>query len=565
MRVGGYARYSNVLQNALSIDDQVRSLTEMASREGWEVVEMYTDPALSGFSLVHRPGIQKLLEDAKLKRFDAVIAEGLDRISRDQEDVAGLFKRLKFFGVKIITLQEGEISSLHVGFKGTMNAVFLDDLKLKVKRGLRGRVESGRSGGGNSYGYDVLRNIDSRGEIVRGERAINPVESKIVVRIFEEYVAGKSPKAIASALNMEGVPAPTASKWAATTIYGNWQRGTGILNNVMYIGVRVWNKVSYPKSPDTGRHTARVNPDSQHIRAEVPQLRIVPQDLWDRVKARQQSSRKSHKKFWEHQRPRYLFSYLLKCGCCGSGMAKISKTHYGCSAVRNKGDAVCTNRRGVRQDELETTVLGLLKERLMDPALLDVFCKEYTAHVNRLRMDLNASVAGHKAELSKLQSRQKRIIKAVMDGYDTPGMKDESNAINAREQELTKLLSEEKEAPVLLHPNMALRYREEITTLTKAMHDEKFGQEAIEMVRGLIEKIILTPDPDGDGLLINLYGDLAGIAKIASGKSQFREEEEEALRQVRLVTGLTQNTSSSDVLQGKMVAGVGFEPTTFRL
>ena len=70
---------------------------------------MYTDPALSGFSLVHRPGIQKLLEDAKLKRFDAVIAEGLDRISRDQEDVAGLFKRLKFFGVKIITLQEGEL------------------------------------------------------------------------------------------------------------------------------------------------------------------------------------------------------------------------------------------------------------------------------------------------------------------------------------------------------------------------------------------------------------------------------------------------------------------------
>ncbi|WP_431206523.1 recombinase family protein [Bradyrhizobium betae] len=560
MRAAAYGRHSGDLQNPLSTEDQIRSCKEFAEREGFGLVKVYTDPAISGFTILQRPGINQLMQDARNGAFDVVIAEGLDRISRDPEDTAGLFKRLRFLGIKIVTIQEGEISSLHVGFKGTMNAVFLDDLKIKVKRGLRGRVESGRSGGGNCYGYDVVRNIDSRGELIRGERVINAAEAKIVVRIFEEYVAGKSPKAIASKLNKEGVPAPTASKWAATTIYGNWQRGTGILNNEMYVGLRVWNKVSYPKSPDTGRHTARINPESQHVRAEVPELRIVPQELWDRVKMRQQASRKVHKPFWKQQRPRYIFSYLLKCGCCGSGMAKISKTHYGCSAVRNKGDAVCTNRRGVRQDELENTVLALLKERLMDPALLDVFCKEYAAHLNRLRIAQNSSLASYKAELAKLQGRQKRIIKAVMDGYDTPGMKDESNAIHAREQELTKLLSVQKETPVLLHPNMAQRYREEITALTKALRDEKFGQEAVDLVRSLIDKIVLTPDEDGDGLLINLYGDLAGIAKIASGKTQFREEEEQSLRHIRLIAGLPEVSeplfSSVPSLQGKMVAGV---------
>ncbi|WP_051057213.1 recombinase family protein [Bradyrhizobium yuanmingense] len=247
-RVAIYARFSDEIQNPLSIEDQLRTCNEFAHREGWQIVQTYTDPALSGFSILQRPGIQKLMADARKQLFDVVVAEGLDRVSRDQEDTAGLYKRLKFSGIKIVTLQEGEITSLHVGFKGTMNAVFLDDLKVKVKRGLRGRVNNGRSAGGNCYGYDMLRNLDGRGEIIRGERVINPEEARIVARIFREYEAGKSPKAIANQLNKEGVPAPTGAKWAATTIYGNWQRGSGILNNELYIGVRVWNKVSYPKS-----------------------------------------------------------------------------------------------------------------------------------------------------------------------------------------------------------------------------------------------------------------------------------------------------------------------------
>ncbi len=67
-----------------------------------------------------------------------VFAEALDRLSRDQEGVAGIFKRLSFAGVKIATLSEGEINPLHVGLKGTMNALFLKDLADKTRRGLQG-------------------------------------------------------------------------------------------------------------------------------------------------------------------------------------------------------------------------------------------------------------------------------------------------------------------------------------------------------------------------------------------------------------------------------------------
>src|SRR5512132_1540661 len=100
-----------------------------------------------------RPGYQKLLEDARAGTFDIVVAEALDRLSRDQEDTAALYKQLGFAGVRLVTLAEGEISELHVGLKGTMNALFLKDLAMKTRRGLEGRVRLGRSGGGLCYGY----------------------------------------------------------------------------------------------------------------------------------------------------------------------------------------------------------------------------------------------------------------------------------------------------------------------------------------------------------------------------------------------------------------------------
>lgn len=93
-----------------------------------------------------------------------IMAEAMDRLSRDQEDIAGIFKRMTYADVKMFTLSEGEITHLHVGLKGTMNALFLKDLADKTRRGLRGRVEDGKSGGGLCYGYDVVKKFDDRGK-----------------------------------------------------------------------------------------------------------------------------------------------------------------------------------------------------------------------------------------------------------------------------------------------------------------------------------------------------------------------------------------------------------------
>lgn len=106
-----------------------------------------------------RPGVQSLLRDAQERNFEIVLTESLNRLSRDQEDIAGVYKRLRFAAVRMVTFSEGDIAELHIGFKGTMGALYLKDIADKTRRGLRGRVEAGKSGGGDTYGYNVVAKV----------------------------------------------------------------------------------------------------------------------------------------------------------------------------------------------------------------------------------------------------------------------------------------------------------------------------------------------------------------------------------------------------------------------
>lgn len=198
-----YARYSSGLQSAASIEDQIRVCTERAVREKWLLAGTNADAACPAQAIC-APGYQKILDDAREREFDIVLVEALNRISRDREHIASFFKLMSFAGVRIVTLAEGEITELHVGLKGTMNALFLKDLADKTRRGLRGRVEKGRSGGGLCYGYAVVRSINGE----RGGRETVEAEAAVVCRIFTDFAAGKGPRRIAAELNRAGTPGP---------------------------------------------------------------------------------------------------------------------------------------------------------------------------------------------------------------------------------------------------------------------------------------------------------------------------------------------------------------------
>ena len=124
----------------------------------------------------------------------------------------------------------------------------LADLREKTRRGQLGRALQGKIPGGRSYGYDV---IEPRSKDGRGERAINPAEADVVRRIFAAFANGESPRAIAKRLNAEGVAGPDGRAWRDTTIRGQVDRGTGLLNKALYAGRLEWNRCSYVKDPRT--------------------------------------------------------------------------------------------------------------------------------------------------------------------------------------------------------------------------------------------------------------------------------------------------------------------------
>ena len=524
-RVAIYARFSTDKQRDASIEDQIESCRDYAARQGWQVTGTYHDRAISGASMF-RPGIEALQRDAKAGKFDIVLAEALDRLSRKLADIAKFHERMDHQGIRIHTLTEGEVTEMLIGMKGTMNQILLRDIGIKTHRGQKGRVKDGKLAGGNAYGYDVLPGVEVNGKAEHGDRAINRAEAEVVRRIFMDYAQGISAGKIAEALNNERIPGPRGGFWGASTILGNRERGTGILNNELYIGNLVWNRLHYSKDPDTGKRNSRPNPEDRLTEVTVPHLRIIGDDLWTRVKARQGAMRTKNTDvpIWDRRRPKFLFSGLMACGCCGGGFSKVSKDGFGCSAARKKGPAVCSNMAVIKQADLEARVLNALEHHLMDEEAVQVFCEEYAAERNRLQASRESGRADLEKELARVTSDHKKLVDAILAGVPADQVKDRMIELDARRKELERQLTAAPAPdPLRIHPGMARTYRDRIGQPILGLSEAERMDEAKEALRALVEKIELVPVPAEEnsgakpGLAIHLHGALAGLLRLACG------------------------------------------------
>lgn len=522
-RAALYARYSDDKQSEASIEDQFRLCREHAGRERWQIVGSYEDAAISGASTILRPGIQRLMRDALHGEFNILLAEALDRISRDQADVATLFKQLKFAGVSIVTLAEGEISELHVGLKGTMNALFLKDLALKTHRGLRGRVEKGKAGGGLCYGYKVLKKLDGNGEPIRGDREIIPEEAKIVRRIFREFASGKSPKAIAVDLNREGIPGPLGRAWGDSSIRGHRTRGTGILNNELYAGVLVWNRLRFIKDPRTGKRVSRPNPESAWIRTEVPHLRIVDDALWNAVRERQKRIAEAYgadkregraKRLHLANRPVSLLSGLLTCGCCGGKVGMVLSGRFGCLNHHRRG--TCSNNRTVLREKLEARVLAGLQDKLVSAQAVEEAVGAYVEETNRLNHQRRAQQDTDRRVLAKIERAIAGIFSAIEGGMYQPSMKARMEELECQKAEIVARMAEAPVDVPDIHPNVATNYSRNVARFAEALNDPDGGRQATEALRSLIGEVILTPGEKRGEVHAELRGELMGILDIAA-------------------------------------------------
>lgn len=159
MKTAIYARRASVTQQDRSIDARIRLCQEYAERHGGTIVAIYSDDAISGSQLETRPGVQRLLEDARTGLFDTVITEGLDCLSRDLEGIATIVKRLTHHSITIDTVKEGSIPERDVGSTGTLNAPFLRDLANKLRCGQEGEAQAERVPADLRCSHDVGREL----------------------------------------------------------------------------------------------------------------------------------------------------------------------------------------------------------------------------------------------------------------------------------------------------------------------------------------------------------------------------------------------------------------------
>ena len=531
MRVALYARYSSDLQNERSAEDQFGALRAVAQARGWQEVAAFADRGISGASLVNRPGVQTLLQEAGRGAFDVVLTEALDRLSRDQEGTAHLYKRLSYQGISLETLSEGKISELHVGLNGTMNQLFLAELAKKTRRGLVARVKSGHSGGGRCYGYDIAPGEE------RGILLINEDQAEVIRRIYRDYADGASPKTIAHALNREGVEGPRGGTWSPTTISGDRNAKDGILCQELYMGVRIFNRRRFRKHPDTGKRSSILNPESEWIREPTPELRILDDDLWGAVQARQADL--AGRPTAHARKPKRLLSGLLKCGLCGGAMT-LNAGKYNCSHHRERG--TCSNGKIIAADRVERRVLDGLAEKLLAPEAIAQAVRLHREAAAAERREILSSRAPIERELAEIERRIDRAQELCLNEAMTI---EDFKALKARHGERkaeleAKLASLEQPTDVAVHPGAAQAYARLASRLHEVMGGSD-GETVRDEVRKLIERVDFQP-LDGLGKFdLQVSGKLAALLGVSERAAA---------------------TTDCGVFLG---AGTGFEPVTFRL
>ena len=506
-----YARFSTDLQSERSIEDQITLCRKHAAEHNLTVVATYEDRARSGASVFGREGLVQLMDAARDSAFDVVVIEALDRLSRDMEDLAGIHKRLSFLNIEIRAVHDGVANTVLVGLRGLVGQLYREDNAHKIRRGQAGRVGQGLNAGGLTYGYAAVP-----GE--PGKRQVVEDEAEIIRWIFNEYVDGRTPRDIARDLNRDNVPSPRGTKWNASTINGNMQRGTGILQNELYDGRLVWNKVRMVKNPDTGHRVSRPNPKEEWQSVEVPEQAIVNRVLFEQAQARKRNRSLDHPH--HHRRPRHMLSGLLRCGVCGSGMSTNGKDKSGririrCSAATESGS--CPDPKTFYLETVETAVLSGLRTEMKSPKVLAEYVKTYHKERKRLSAEADANQTRLERRADQLKREIDRLVDHLAKGIGDPYV------IGPRSTELyherEAILAELKKTPLALevlslHPTILKRYEEQLENLQKTLAEgiRSGDQECAEAIRELVETVTVYRDPSEPGAIeIEIAGRLNAI------------------------------------------------------
>ncbi|UIK04814.1 recombinase family protein [Neorhizobium galegae] len=248
-----------------SIEAQIERGRAFAAARGWSLTNFFSDIEADEVLFKARPGIGFLCAHLEREPVDIVLCDAPSNVSCDRTHVARFLAELRQRKVDLWSTALGE----HVTLR---NLPYSERDSDQGHIATVPTVQRGRGIRHAGFGYKLSSAMDAAGRRIFGYRVIHPEQAEVVRRIYRMYAAGRSPRDIASSLNADGIKGPGGKPWREEVIYGNRARGTGILNNILYVGMR--------------QNAAK------EFDGYVPALRIVSDELWHRVRQQQANVRR---------------------------------------------------------------------------------------------------------------------------------------------------------------------------------------------------------------------------------------------------------------------------------
>ena len=294
---------------------------------------------------------------------------------------------------------------------------------------------------------------------------------------------------------------------------------------------------------------SRKRGEAELVTFEAPELRIIDPVLWVAVKARQGTQRKTLAKSAPValRRKKYLLSGLIQCGKCGGNMTVAgtgARRAYYCANAKEKGAAICKGLPGIRLDRLQPLVLAGLRDELMMPEAVSRFSEEYRRHIADINQTKHEETAVLRHAIAKQQKSIDGCLRAVSDDRATDSIYEMLVQAETTKKKLEADLTQLTQKAIEISSDLADLHRAAIDDISEILNDPDVVHRASEILGELIDSITIRHDPE-QGHTAQLDGKLLGLLSFADKRKAADYK--------------------SAACSLNLVAGVGFEPTTFRL
>ena len=391
LRVAAYCRVSTDSDDqATSYASQIRTYTELISQhEGWELVDIYADEAVSGTKTDKREDFNRLLADCRKGKIDRVLVKSISRFARNTKDCLSALRELMRLGVTVQFEKEnidtGTLTTeLMVSVSGSLAQQESMSISQNIRMGYRRRMERGEFiASSPPYGY---RNAGG------GRLEIVPEEAEVIRWVFESYLNGQGIVTIAEEMNRRGVPKKHGEAAWIPYAVACW------LRNEKYTGNTLCQKTFTTGFPYISVKN-RGEVDQFYIENSHPA--IISQEIFDKVQALRKK-----KKAPASAPSKFPLTRKMICGKCGATFYRTVDRHgannWVCSGHKDgnrNGKGACPNL-SVRERDIYTAFIRMYNKLrlhegiILRPALDQMEALESAVQRENLAMlEVNRAIA----------------------------------------------------------------------------------------------------------------------------------------------------------------------------